>query len=86
MQRAPQPQHAPAARHAPQQPQCAHGQRQWRQGQRLPSDYRHRQYVVNDWHAHNLPRPPRGQHWVQLDGGYARIVIATGIIMQLIGL
>ncbi len=58
----------------------------WRTGQRLPSSYRNRHYVVNDWNAHRLPPPPRGQHWVQVDGGYARIVIATGIIMQLIGL
>ena len=95
-QRAPQPQPAPAAQRAPQpypapavqrapQPRQAHAPHQWRTGERLPSDYRHRQYVVNDWRAHRLPQPPRGQHWVQVDGGYARIVIATGIIMQLIG-
>ena len=34
-------------------------------GNRLPSNYNHRQYVVDNWRAHRLSAPPRGHHWVQ---------------------
>ena len=52
-------------------------------GERLPVEYRHRQYVVDDWRGHNLSAPPRGYHWVQTGGDYVLIAIATGIIAQL---
>src|ERR1017187_9069708 len=29
-------------------------------GDRLPAEYRHRNYVVDDWRGHNLSAPPRG--------------------------
>ena len=53
-------------------------------GGRLPAQYRHRQYVVDDWRGHNLSAPPRGYHWVQTGGDYVLIAIATGIIAQLL--
>ena len=53
-------------------------------GQRLPAEYRHRQYVVDDWRGHHLSAPPRGYHWVQTGGDYVLVAIATGIIMQLL--
>lgn len=53
-------------------------------GDRLPAEYRHRHYVVNDWRGHNLSAPPRGYHWVQSGGDYILIAIATGIIAQLL--
>jgi Ni/Co efflux regulator RcnB len=52
-------------------------------GERLPVEYRHRQYVVDDWRGHHLSAPPRGYHWVQTGGDYVLIAIATGIIAQL---
>src|SRR5258705_11152220 len=52
-------------------------------GQRLPAEYRHRQYVVNDWRSHRLIAPPRGYHWVQTAGAYVLLAMATGIILQL---
>src|SRR3954454_341519 len=39
--------------------------RDFRRGERLPPEYRHRQYVVSDWRAHRLNPPPRGYQWVQ---------------------
>lgn len=57
---------------------------QWRRGGHVPMEYRRRQYVVNDWRAHNLRRPPSGQQWVQVGADYALIAIATGVITQLI--
>jgi Ni/Co efflux regulator RcnB len=53
-------------------------------GQRLPAEYRHRQYVVDDWRTHNLRAPPRGYHWVQTGGDYVLVAIATGVILELL--
>lgn len=53
-------------------------------GTRLPTEYRARQYVVDDWRGHSLSAPPRGYHWVQVGGDYVLIAIATGIIFQLL--
>lgn len=52
-------------------------------GQRLPAEYRHRHYVVNDWRGHHLSSPPRGHHWVQSGNDYLLVAIATGVILQL---
>ena len=56
---------------------------EFHRGDRLPAEYRHRQYVVDDWRGHNLSAPPRGYQWVQSGGDYVLIAIATGIIAQL---
>jgi Ni/Co efflux regulator RcnB len=57
---------------------------EWHRGGRIPSEYRNRQYVVNDWRSHHLAAPPRGQQWVQVGGDYVLVAIATGIIAQLL--
>jgi Ni/Co efflux regulator RcnB len=53
-------------------------------GDRLPVEYRHRQYVVDDWRGHNLSAPPRGYQWVQSGGDFILVAIATGVILQLL--
>lgn len=53
-------------------------------GDRLPPQYRSRQYVVEDWRGHRLSAPPRGQQWVQVGGDYVLAAIATGVITSLI--
>lgn len=57
---------------------------QFYRGDRLPPEYRHRQYVVDDWRGHRLQAPPRGYHWVQSGGDYMLVAIATGVILQLL--
>ncbi len=52
-------------------------------GDRLPIQYRHRQYVVEDWRGHSLSAPPRGYHWVQNGADYLLVGIATGMILQI---
>ena len=52
-------------------------------GDRLPAEYRHRNYVVDDWRGHRLSAPPRGYHWVQSGNDYILIAIAIGVIAQL---
>lgn len=54
----------------------------WSRGDRLPYDYRGRQYVVSDWRGHRLAPPPRGAHWVGVGADYLLVGIATGVIMQ----
>ena len=53
-------------------------------GDRLESQYRHHNYVVDDWRSHRLSPPPRGYHWVQTGGDYVLVAIATGVIMQIL--
>ncbi len=53
-------------------------------GDRLPLEYRHRHYVVEDWRGYHLSAPPRGYHWVQVGGDYILVAIATGVILQLL--
>lgn len=52
-------------------------------GSRLPSEYRNRYYVVNDWRGHHLNAPPRGYQWVQTGGDYVLVRISNGIIFQI---
>jgi len=56
----------------------------FRRGDRLPREYRNRQYVVDDWRGHRLSAPPRGYHWVQAGGDYVLVAITTGVILQLL--
>jgi|GEM_PF-462223 len=53
-------------------------------GQRLPPQYRSRQYVVDNWREHRLSPPPRGYQWVQTGADYVLVAIATGLILQLL--
>ena len=53
-------------------------------GDRMPVEYRHRNYVVDDWREHRLTAPPRGYQWVQSGADYALIAIATGVIAQVL--
>ena len=55
---------------------------QWQRGGRLPNEYRGHQYVVDDWRGHHLSAPPRGYHWVQVNGDYVLAAVATGIILD----
>ena len=57
---------------------------QYHRGGRIPTEYRNRQYMVNNWRDHRLDAPPRGQQWVQVGSDYVLIAIATGIIAQLV--
>ena len=57
----------------------------YRKGGRMPSDYRGRRYVVNDWRHERLRPPPRGYHWVRSDNGdFLLVAITSGVIADLI--
>lgn len=50
----------------------------------IPREYRHNQYVVNDWRGRHLHQPPHGYHWVRTGPDYVLIAISTGIIAQIV--
>jgi Ni/Co efflux regulator RcnB len=54
----------------------------WRKGDRLPSEYRDRQYVIDDWRAYRLTPPPRGYSWVGVGGDYLMVQISSGLILR----
>lgn len=66
----------------------------WREGERhhhfnrgdrfSPSEYRGRWYAVDDWRGRRLSAPPRGYHWVQVDGDFLLVAISTGIIASIL--
>lgn len=56
----------------------------WRRGGRVPSDYRQSHYVIDDWRGHHLRQPPRGYHWLDVNGDYVLAAVATGVIAQII--
>lgn len=58
--------------------------RDWHRGDRLPNEYRDRNYIVDDWRGHGLHQPPRGYHWVGVDGDYVLAAVATGVIANIL--
>lgn len=55
-----------------------------RRGERLPPRYQTHEYVVEDWRALRLAKPPRGHQWVQAGKSYALVAIATGRVAQVV--
>jgi Ni/Co efflux regulator RcnB len=56
----------------------------WRRGERLPRHYYAPRYVIVDYHACGLRRPPHGHHWVRVDGDAVLAAIATGVVLDVI--
>lgn len=59
--------------------QSMHQARRWQRGERFDG---HR-YVL-DWRHHHLRQPPQGYEWVNVDGEYLMIAIATGVIAEIL--
>ena len=56
-------------------------QSQYKSGQRLPKQY-HDDFA--DYKKHKLPKPPKNQRWLKVDGDYILILVATGVIASII--
>lgn len=54
----------------PEHPPSGDLPQQLREGDRVGSEFRNRQFVVDDWRQHHLQPPPRGRHWVGIAGRY----------------
>jgi len=76
--------HAPQVRDDHREGRGAGPNHRFHRGDRLPPEYRNRQYVVNNWRDHHLNAPPRGYHWVQTGNDYVLVAVTTGVILQMI--
>ena len=56
----------------------------WHKGDRIPASYRDKRYEVSDWKARHLRQPPRGYHWVSVNGDFVLAAVATGVIADLL--
>ncbi|MET3227988.1 UNVERIFIED_ORG: Ni/Co efflux regulator RcnB [Burkholderia sp. 1263] len=54
----------------------------WRKGDRLPPEYRDRQYVIDNWRDYHLAPPPRGYSWVGIGGDYLMVQISSGVVLR----
>lgn len=79
-----QPQHA--SQHQQRGNQRAEHQQKpdFRQGRALPQQYRGKGYQVSDWKKRGLKSPPSGHRWMNVDGNYVLIAVATGVIASVI--
>ena len=57
--------------------------RQWRRGDRLPSQYRGQGYRV-DYRAYRLPPPPRGYEYHRVNDDVVLTAIASGVIASVL--
>lgn len=55
----------------------------WHRGQYLPREYRGPRYVVVNHHP-QLYAPPRGHQWMQVNGEFLLVAVATGLIAHAI--
>ena len=54
----------------------------WSRGERLPVAFYARPYVIDDYYGYDLYGPPRGYHWVRVDGDAVLAAVATGIVLD----
>jgi Ni/Co efflux regulator RcnB len=58
----------------------AYGPR-WQRGHYLPREYRSQRHVVVNYRHHpRLYQAPRGHQWVQVNGEFLLVAVATGLI------
>jgi Ni/Co efflux regulator RcnB len=58
--------------------------RDWHKGQRVPAEYRHYNFVMNDWRGHGLNAPPRGHQWLGVNGDYVLVSTNNWTISNII--
>ncbi|HEY4644910.1 MAG TPA: RcnB family protein [Steroidobacteraceae bacterium] len=50
----------------------------------MPAAYYARPYVIRDYRECHLRPPPRGAHWVRVNGDVVLAAIATGIVLDVL--
>jgi Ni/Co efflux regulator RcnB len=53
----------------------------WERGERLPTAYYARPYIIEDFRSCGLYAPPYGYRWVRVDGDAVLAAVATGIVV-----
>jgi Ni/Co efflux regulator RcnB len=61
-----------------------HEYHRYARGDRLPPDYRSRQYVIEDYRPYRLAPPPRGYQWISVGPDFFLAAVTTGVIAQVI--
>ena len=56
----------------------------WTRGGRLPMAYCAPRYVVHDYYAYGLRRPPYGYHWIRVDTDVVLAAVTTGIVLDVV--
>jgi len=69
-------------RHNGYYPPLGYYSHRWARGERLPARFYGRPYVIGDYRAYRLHAPPRGYHWVRVDGDAILAAVATGIVLD----
>ena len=58
--------------------------RDWHKGQRVPAEYRHYNFIMNDWRGHGLNAPPRGHQWLGVNGDYVLVTTNNWTISNIV--
>jgi Ni/Co efflux regulator RcnB len=56
--------------------------RTWEKGDMLTTEYRDRQYVIDNYKQYGLPAPSKGNHWVGIGAQYL-LVSGKGKVMDI---
>jgi Ni/Co efflux regulator RcnB len=56
----------------------------WHRGARLPAAYYAPRYVVRDYGAYHLRRPPGGYHWIRVDSDVVLAAVASGLVVEVV--
>ncbi|MGO4302384.1 RcnB family protein [Cupriavidus sp. RAF12] len=64
---------ADSASAAPMGAQSPYAPQKWNKGDRLPAEFRDRQYVIDKYKDYNLPAPKKGYHWVGVGADYYQV-------------
>lgn len=58
--------------------------RDWHKGQRVPAEYRHYNFMMDDWQGHGLKAPPRGHKWLGVNGDYVLVSTSNWTIANIV--
>ncbi|MBC8747618.1 Ni/Co efflux regulator RcnB [Paraburkholderia sp. WC7.3g] len=58
--------------------------RDWHKGQRVPAEYRHYNFIMDDWRGHGLDAPPRGHKWLGVNGDYVLVTTNNWTISNIV--
>lgn len=53
--------------------QSPYAPQKWNKGDKLPTEFRDRQYVIDKYKDYNLPAPKKGYHWVGVGADYYQV-------------
>ncbi|TDV35753.1 nickel/cobalt transporter regulator [Paraburkholderia caballeronis] len=56
----------------------------WHKGQRVPTEYRHHNFMISDWRSHGLRAPPRGYQWLGVNGDYVLVANRNWTISDIV--